>query len=101
MTTNLDPNAIARAIAQMRRTDAERLCSELANALRAVIGDQDYLDAKQLERITGTKASSWRYWASLGEGPVSFKLGKRRVWRRDVVMAWLAEQESVALAEER
>lgn len=56
-----------------------------------------YLDAKQLEQLTGTQASTWRYWASVGECPPSFppsfKIGKRRVWNRSAVMKWLAEQE--------
>jgi len=54
----------------------------------------DIFDANYLEGKTGTKASTWRYWASIGEGPASFRLGKRRVWRREVVLAWLAEQET-------
>jgi len=53
----------------------------------------DYLGAKQLEAMTGTRASTWRYWASVGEGPASFKLGRRRVWKRSVVEKWLAQQE--------
>jgi prophage regulatory protein len=56
------------------------------------------LDSDDLEGMTGTKASTWRYWASRGEGPPSFKIGRRRVWRRSVVMAWLASQESRASA---
>jgi prophage regulatory protein len=57
--------------------------------------ESDILNSKQLEVLTGTKASTWRYWASINEGPASFKLGRRRVWRRPVVEAWLAEQEKV------
>jgi prophage regulatory protein len=62
----------------------------------------DYLDSEDLERLTGTKASTWRYWAMIDQeakseeervGPPSFKLGRRRVWKRSVVMAWLAERE--------
>lgn len=60
-----------------------------------LLGDQ-LLDARDLQELTGTKASTWRYWASIGEGPNSFKLGKRRVWRRSVILAWLAEQETAA-----
>ena len=56
----------------------------------------EYLDSKQLERLTGTRASTWRYWASIGEGPPSFKLGRRRVWKRSAVMEWLAAQETHA-----
>jgi prophage regulatory protein len=55
--------------------------------------DNEYLSAAQLEQITGTKASTFRYWASIGEGPPSFKLGRRRVWKRSAALAWLADQE--------
>jgi predicted DNA-binding transcriptional regulator AlpA len=58
----------------------------------------EYLSALDLEKWTGTKASTWRYWASIGQGPASFKLGKRRVWKRSAVMAWLADQEKAAAA---
>ncbi|MGO9251643.1 MAG: helix-turn-helix transcriptional regulator [Mycobacterium sp.] len=53
----------------------------------------EFLDADELEEMTGTKASTWRYWATVGEGPASFKLGRRRVWKRSAVLAWIAEQE--------
>lgn len=56
----------------------------------------EYLDSDDLEKLTGTKASTWRYWAMLGQGPASFKLGRRRVWRKAGVLAWLAEQEKAA-----
>jgi prophage regulatory protein len=58
----------------------------------------EYLDSDDLEKLTGTKASTWRYWAMIGEGPASFKLGRRRVWKRSEVMAWLAEQEKAVTA---
>lgn len=54
----------------------------------------EYVSATDLEQLTGTKASTWRYWAWLGTGPASFKLGRRRVWRRDQVLAWIADQEA-------
>jgi prophage regulatory protein len=60
----------------------------------AISVESDYLDAAYLEVLTGTKASTWRYWATTGRGPASFRLGRRRVWRRAEVLAWLAEQES-------
>jgi prophage regulatory protein len=59
-------------------------------------GDKDFLGARDLEALTGTKASTWRYWASIGEGPASFKLGRRRVWKKSIVLEWLAEQENRA-----
>lgn len=55
----------------------------------------EYLSSDDLEALTGTKASTWRYWAHMGVGPASFKIGKRRVWRRVTVEAWLAEQEGL------
>lgn len=60
--------------------------------------DSEYLDSITLERMTGTKASTWRYWASIGEGPTSFKIGRRRVWRRSDVLAWIAEQEKSSVS---
>jgi prophage regulatory protein len=58
------------------------------------VNHSDYLGALDLQELTGTKASTWRYWASIGTGPASFKLGRRRVWKKSVVLAWLAEQEA-------
>jgi prophage regulatory protein len=58
----------------------------------------EYVDSEELERITGTPASTWRYWALKGQGPKSFKLGRRRVWKRSTVLAWIeqcAEQAPV------
>lgn len=56
--------------------------------------NSEYLDSLDLEKLTGTKASTWRYWAMIGQGPASFKLGRRRVWKRSTVLAWLATQET-------
>ena len=53
----------------------------------------NYVGAVDLEKLTGTKASTWRYWASIGTGPASFKLGRRRVWKKSDVVAWLAQQQ--------
>lgn len=53
----------------------------------------ELLQAPGCERITGIPAGTWRYWASTGQGPANFTLGRRRVWRKSVVLAWIAEQE--------
>jgi hypothetical protein len=53
----------------------------------------EYLDSLDLEELTGTPASTWRYWAHTGSGPTSFKLGRRRVWKRATVLAWLETLE--------
>ncbi|MBB5161595.1 AlpA family transcriptional regulator [Mycobacterium sp. AZCC_0083] len=56
--------------------------------------DSELVGAPDLEKLTGTKASTWRYWAMLGTGPASFKLGRRRVWRKVEALAWIAAQEA-------
>lgn len=65
--------------------------------------DSEYLDSLDLEELTGTKSSTWRYWAYVDAqrepddeplGPPSFKLGRRRVWKKADVEKWLAEQEA-------
>jgi hypothetical protein len=56
----------------------------------------DILDSHDLERLTRTPASTWRFWATSGQGPASFKIGRRRVWAKAVVLRWLAEQEQAA-----
>jgi prophage regulatory protein len=54
----------------------------------------EYMDAAELEDMTGTPKSTWRYWAVVtGEEPPSLKLGRRRVWKRADVLEWLAQQE--------
>ena len=60
----------------------------------------EYLSGTELEALTGTKASTWRYWSAMDppQGPPSHKIGRRRVWKRSDVEAWLAEQESKATA---
>lgn len=55
--------------------------------------DKEYLTAADLEALTGTKASTFRHWARIGDGPPSMKIGRRRVWKRSTVMEWLAAQE--------
>lgn len=57
--------------------------------------DKEYLSANELEAMTGTPASTWRYWASINSGPPSQRLGRRRVWKRSTAVAWI---ESQALA---
>ena len=55
--------------------------------------DREIVGALELEQLTGTKASTWRYWASIGEGPESFRIGRLRVWRLSVVEEWIRKQE--------
>lgn len=57
--------------------------------------DEGFLQAKDCEFLTGIPAATWRYWAHKGVGPASFKLGRRRVYRRSVVESWIQEQETI------
>jgi predicted DNA-binding transcriptional regulator AlpA len=76
-------------------TEAQR--AELEDSARAVLGEvrTDYLSSTRLQQLTGIPASTWRYWAINGVGPRSFKLGRRRVWRRSDVLAWIEQQDAV------
>nr|WP_139333293.1 helix-turn-helix domain-containing protein [Mycobacterium sp. SP-6446] len=47
-----------------------------------------------MQQLTGIPASTWRYWATIDSGPRSFKIGRRRVWRRTDVLAWIAQQDA-------
>jgi predicted DNA-binding transcriptional regulator AlpA len=80
---------IAEAVAAAVQAEHEK-------AARATLGE--YLSAKQLEQLTGTKESTWRYWASLDppQGPPSFRLGRRRVWLTSDVLRWIAEQRQAS-----
>jgi prophage regulatory protein len=55
-----------------------------------------YMTAEECEEMTGTPASTFRYWATIGEGPPSHKLGRRRVWPREKFEKWLAAQEAAS-----
>jgi hypothetical protein len=58
---------------------------------------KEFFSSEDLEGLTGTPASTWRHWGSSGKyGPPSFVIGRRRVWKKSAVMAWLEAQESAA-----
>ncbi|MGA5543515.1 helix-turn-helix transcriptional regulator [Mycobacterium sp. NPDC051198] len=59
---------------------------------------KEYLFANDLEQLTGIPASTWRYWAHIGQEPIGLKLGRRRVWRRDVIEKWLADADAAGRA---
>lgn len=54
------------------------------------------IQIKEVSGLTGVAEGTLRYYASVGKGPKSFKLGKRRVWRKSAVLAWIAEAEAAA-----
>lgn len=57
----------------------------------------DLLFAKEVSELTRVPEATLRYWAHLGDrGPKSAKLGRRRVWRRSEVEAWVDAQFAAA-----
>jgi prophage regulatory protein len=71
----------------------------------------EFVGTNDLERLTGTKATTWRYWCMLDDAaakagedtprrtpPAPFKIGRRRVWRKAIVLAWLEELASAGVA---
>ncbi|MDP9094405.1 MAG: helix-turn-helix domain-containing protein [Actinomycetota bacterium] len=54
----------------------------------------DLLTTAEVATILRAPVSTVRYWRYLDTGPKSFKLGRRVVYRRSDVHAWLAEREA-------
>lgn len=51
--------------------------------------------APELSRMLGgIPLGTIRYWDVTGRGPRSFKIGRRRAWRRSEIDQWLANQEA-------
>lgn len=52
---------------------------------------REYLDSRQVFEMTGTPVETLRYWRwrRKGEGPKSFKLGRRVLYDRRDVEAWI------------
>lgn len=54
----------------------------------------DIIDTKEVAILTGTPESTLRFWRHTNQGPTSFKIGRRVVYRREAVLNWIAQQES-------
>ena len=53
----------------------------------------EILGSKQVSEWTGVPVGTLRYWRHTNEGPPSFCLGRRVVYRRDQVERWIETQE--------
>lgn len=53
----------------------------------------EYLSTNQVSQETGIPTATLRYWRHADQGPASFALGKRIVYRRVEIERWIAEQE--------
>lgn len=54
----------------------------------------ELLGSQQVEAQTGIPVNTLRYWRTRKEGPPSFKIGRRVVYRADLLQQWLLEQEA-------
>jgi predicted DNA-binding transcriptional regulator AlpA len=54
----------------------------------------DLLTTAEVALIVRAPVSTVRYWRYIGTGPKCFKLGRRVVYWRADVNAWLAEREA-------
>lgn len=52
----------------------------------------ELLTLAEAAELLRTPVATLRYWRHLGTGPTSFKLGKRVLYRRADIAAWLAAQ---------
>lgn len=55
--------------------------------------DDEIIDTPAVSQMTGLPAGTLRYYRSTDQGPASFSLGRRVVYRRSEVLRWIAEQE--------
>lgn len=56
------------------------------------MNDSDYLTAQEAADLVRRPASTLAYWRHRGEGPQFAKVGKRVLYRRADVEAWLTDQ---------
>ncbi|MFC9767021.1 helix-turn-helix transcriptional regulator [Rhodococcus jostii] len=54
----------------------------------------ELLTTKQVSERYGIPAPTLRYWRHVDQGPASFSIGKRIVYRRVELEKWIAAQEA-------
>lgn len=78
----------------MKPTQSTQSAQSAQLLLTAANDDDPLLFNRDVAEMTGLTESTVRYYASSNTGPVSFKLGRRRVYRRSAVLAWIAAAEN-------
>lgn len=58
----------------------------------------DLLTITEAAVVLRAPVATLRYWRHLGTGPRSFRLGRRVLYRRDDLHAWIAAQRERAVA---
>jgi excisionase family DNA binding protein len=56
----------------------------------------DLLTIAEAAQLVRAPVATLRYWRHLGTGPRSFRLGRRVVYRRDDVDAWIDAQHGLS-----
>ncbi len=62
---------------------------------------RDLLTITEAAELLRAPVATLRYWRHLGTGPRSFRLGRRVVYRRDDLQAWVDAQLTEAASLER
>jgi len=57
-------------------------------------GDELLTTKQVCEQYPVLNAGTMRFWRATDQGPASFTLGKRVVYRRSEIERWIAEQEA-------
>ena len=68
----------------------------VAAVSRAVVGE--YLLTREVAQLLRAPESTVRYWRHIRSGPPSIKVGRRVLYRREAVAAWLAAREQAEVA---
>lgn len=62
-----------------------------------VVVAPEMLTTSQLSAEYGIPEATLRWWRHADQGPASFKLGRRVVYRRESVEKWITAQELVSM----
>ena len=63
--------------------------------------DPELLTITEAAELLRAPVATLRYWRHLGAGPRSFRLGRRVLYRREDLQAWIAQQRAEAAAGRR
>jgi excisionase family DNA binding protein len=63
--------------------------------------DPELLTIAEAAELLRAPVATLRYWRHLGTGPRSFRLGRRVLYRREDLQAWIAQQRAEAAASRR
>lgn len=55
---------------------------------------REFLNTREVSDMTGIPVGTLRFWRHKRQGPESFALGKKVMYRRSEVTRWIAEQEA-------